>query len=53
MPSERETNWTGCGCLVLCVLGIAAVLALGAWKKHASCEWSKQHDPQRAAEVCR
>ena len=35
------------------VLGIAAVLALGAWKKHASCEWAKQHNPQEAAEVCR
>ena len=52
MPSER-LNWTGCGCLVLVVLGIAAVLALGAWKKQAACDWTKEHAPQRADEVCR
>jgi len=38
---------------VLVVLGIAAVLALGAWKKQAACDWTKEHAPQRANEVCR
>lgn len=52
-PDSKGVHWTGCGCVVMLVLLVAGVLALGAWKKHASCEWAKQHDPQHASEVCR
>ena len=51
---RRITDGHGCMRVpVLVVLGIAAVLALGAWKKQAACDWTKEHAPQRADEVCR